>query len=183
MRFRYDERKAAEAAAHLLNMAGGTMYHIQLVKLIYLADRTNLIETGFTITGDRLVSMPLGPVPSATLTRIHSDPRPGDMPPWFEYVSPPINHQVNLQKAPPEDGRLSDFEIDMLQRIYRRFGRMDRFALVDLTHDLPEWQDPHGSSIPIEPEVILRAAGKTEAEIEAMTAEAEHQYRVEEYAQ
>ena len=37
------------------------MAYIKLIKLMYLADRRCLIETGFPITGDRMVSMPKGP--------------------------------------------------------------------------------------------------------------------------
>ena len=35
---------------------------IVLIKLLYLADRKALLESGYTITGDGMVSMPLGPV-------------------------------------------------------------------------------------------------------------------------
>ena len=36
--------------------------YIKLIKLLYLADRAALIETGSPITGDRYVSMKFGPV-------------------------------------------------------------------------------------------------------------------------
>ena len=59
--FIFDERKAAQAAAHLLRRHGSSMPYIKLIKLLYLADRQSLIETGYTITGDQLVAMSDGP--------------------------------------------------------------------------------------------------------------------------
>ena len=57
----FDERKAAEAAAFLLFMAGGKLPLIKLVKLLYLAERLSLQRYGEPLTGDRLVAMPNGP--------------------------------------------------------------------------------------------------------------------------
>jgi len=44
---------------------------------------------------------------------------------------------------------------------------------VRLSHELPEWQDPKGGAIPIEYRDILRAGGKTEAEVAAIEGELE----------
>ena len=46
MRFVFDERRAAQAAARLLDKHGGTMPWLKLVKLLYLADRAALVEGG-----------------------------------------------------------------------------------------------------------------------------------------
>ena len=53
------------------------------------------------------------------------------------------------------------------------FGQLDKWALRDLSHTLPEWEDPNGSCIAINPEDILRAANKSPEEIERIAAEAE----------
>jgi hypothetical protein len=42
-----------------------------------------------------------------------------------------------------------------------------------LTHRLPEWRDAHGSSFPIDPADILRAASRSEEEIEHVARAAE----------
>lgn len=61
MEFIFDEHKATQAAAYLLRRGGGRMRYMKLIKLLYLADRTALIETGSPITGDRFVAMKLVP--------------------------------------------------------------------------------------------------------------------------
>ena len=36
---------------------------------------------------------------------------------------------------------------------------------IQMTHELPEWTDPNGGSIPISPEQILKLEGKSLEEI------------------
>ena len=76
MEFFFDERKAAQAASVLLDRHEGRMPYIKLLKLLYLADREALIETGLPITGDRFVSLKFGPVLSRVLDLI-KDSSPG----------------------------------------------------------------------------------------------------------
>jgi hypothetical protein len=58
VRFRFNERKAAQAAAYLLAKRGGRMDYRKLLALLYLADRQKLVERGHTITGDAFVNVP-----------------------------------------------------------------------------------------------------------------------------
>ena len=67
MEFVFNDRKTAQAAAWLLDRQEGRMPYLKLIKLLYLADRQSLIESGYPITGDRLVSMDRGPVLSRVL--------------------------------------------------------------------------------------------------------------------
>ena len=53
MTFRFDYDKALQAAGVLLSLDGDRMERIRLLKLLYIADRELLAETGRTITGDR----------------------------------------------------------------------------------------------------------------------------------
>jgi uncharacterized phage-associated protein len=166
MKFVFDERKAAEAAAHLLRMAGGRMPYLSLIKLMYLADRRTLIETGFTITGDRMVSMPHGTVLSKVYDRAKATVRAVPTV-WSKFVSFPEGEDksVRLLQQPPAAGKLSKYEIRVLADIYRELGPLNQWQLRDLTHDLPEWRDPHGGSIEIDPSEILKLERKSEEEI------------------
>ena len=69
----YSERKAAQVAAWFLREAGGRLSHLKLIKLMYLADRQAMADTGYPITFDRVVAMPHGPVLSMTLNLINGD--------------------------------------------------------------------------------------------------------------
>jgi uncharacterized phage-associated protein len=63
--FRFNIEKTIQAIAAFLHFHGSKeMSYLRMLKLLYLADRESLKETGRTITGDRVVAMEHGPVPS-----------------------------------------------------------------------------------------------------------------------
>lgn len=162
----FDERRTAEAAAFLLYRGGGELPLIKLVKLLYLAERLSLQRFGEPITGDRLVSMPHGPVLSMTYDHIN-----GALPSidggWDTWIADRANNTVALRdesmiRSPEQDLlRLSDSDLEVLQEIWNQFGHWDRWALVRYTHSdaCPEWEDPDGSSKPILYEVLFQKLG------------------------
>ena len=172
MRFPFNKRKAAQAAAFLLSRHSGRLSYMLLIKLLYFADRESLIHTGQPITGDQMVSMPHGPVLSQIYDLIDWW-KPDEQPIWFEYVSEKSGYDVCLNKANPERDELSEYEISVLMRTDEKYGNLSRWVVRDMSHRLPEWKDPQGSSKPIDPADILRAVGKSEEEIERIAAEAE----------
>ena len=181
MRFTFNERKTAQAATHLLSLNGGQMEYIVLIKLLYLADRRALIDHGLPITGDRMVSMPHGPVLSRVLDRIHTGPTPGACE-WYEHVTEPDGYVVRAHDSGAATDELSRYEAGVLDEVFRKYGALGKWDLVAFTRTLPEWEDPHGSSVPIAPESILRAVGKSDAEIEAATEVAEELWYMSELA-
>ena len=66
----------------------------------------------------------------------------------------------------PDLGLLSLRDIELLEETVTCFAIMNKWKLRDLTHPFEEWQDPHGSSLPIIPESILAALGKSAEEVE-----------------
>lgn len=171
MRFCFNKRKAAQTAAYLIRRHGGQLNYLKLVKLMYLADRRVLVERGRMITGDRMVSMPHGPVLSHVLDLITLDVTDSSI--WSEYVGPPSNYEVPLATPEPSTDELSRYELRVLDEIDDEFGGLNKWALRDLTHELPEWTDPDGSSLPIDPQTILRHEGKSPEQIQQLTHDAE----------
>jgi Antitoxin SocA-like, Panacea domain len=143
-----------------------------LIKLLYWTDRTALIRRGLPVTGDKMVSMPHGPVLSGILDLINMG-ADEDCHPWFEYISEPETYDVRLTRTDPETDELSRWELGLLDEIDGRLGHLNKWALRTLSHELPEWEDPHGSSFPIDPAVILRAEGRSTEEIERVSENAE----------
>ncbi len=166
MRFVFDERKTAHAATWLLRHRG-SMPYMKLIKLLYLADRQSLIETGYPLTGDKHFSMDRGPVLSAVLDAIHYGSEV-----WNQYVSGPTGYDVSL--ALTEETALydlSEYDIEVLTHIDETFGHLDQWALVDYTHTLPEWEDPSGGAIPIDTRVVLQSAGMSDHEIHEIASQ------------
>jgi uncharacterized phage-associated protein len=166
MSFRFNEQKSLELAAIFLKLRGGEMKHLKLIKLMYLADREALKRWAHPITGDRYVSMRLGPVLSNVLDLINGERRPGDpRDHWADFIEESAPHTVRLVRE-PASGSLSQAEAELAQEIFREFGSKNRWDLVDLTHTFPEYREPDEdhSQWPIRYLDLLRAVGKSEKE-------------------
>ena len=173
MRFVYNPLKAAQAAAKIIKIHGGPIDTLVLMKLLYLADREALLESGYTITGDAMVSMPHGPVLTNVLDCITCNERP-----WRDYIKERQNHLLALENEDPNDDELSEYEIDILRQTNQRYGHLGPWQIRKLTHELPEYEDPKGSSCRIEPSDILKSVGRSQKDIEAVTGEVESLFSV-----
>ena len=172
MKPRFNEAKTAQLAGLILKMRGGTMHYMKLIKLMYLTDRAALLIWGRPLTYDSYVSMPHGPVLSATLDLINE--QPDDDSPWGRLIARASDPYCVTLKTDFDSDELSDAEEDLIHEIFERYGRLNRYVLRDKLHEvLPEWHDPQGSSLPIAYRDILRAGNKTEAEIAEIESEIE----------
>jgi uncharacterized phage-associated protein len=169
----FDESKATEAAAFLLSRSDQTMNYMKLIKLLYLADREALIRWGRPISTDRYVSMKHGPVLSNVLNLISFGSLSEKAGSWSSLISNPSGYDVSLEREISEEDfeELSVAERKLLDEIWRKYGGLDEWELVDLLHDVGEWQDPHGTSVPISYSEILRAGGRSEDFIAAVEGE------------
>jgi len=164
MALRFNERRATEAAARFLKLRGGRMKYLKLIKLLYFLDREALLRWGRPVTTDRYVSMDNGPVVSRIYELILDEPAPGTQSVWRSHISPPADWDVRLMREPETD-ELSRVEEDLIEEIFARYGKMNRWDLVNLSHQFAEWRDPDGGALPISYEDILRAGNKSEEEI------------------
>lgn len=168
---RFKERKTTQAAAVLVQLGGGRMNYMHLIKLLYLIDRQALTEWGQPVTFDAYVSMNQGPVLSRTLELINEGMRPGRPSYWNEHISIIERYDVELA-SPVPTGELSEAEVDLINATFEKYGHIGKWDLVDWLHDiLPEWQDPEGSCLPIEYEGILEAVGKDEKDVKSILDE------------
>lgn len=178
----YSERKAAQVAVWLLRQAGGRLPHLKLIKLMYLADRQSMADTGFPITFDRVVAMPHGPVLSMTLNYINGDVESGDDG-WEAWISDREDHEVALRaRAANADAldELSAADLEALERVWNQFGHMTKWQLRDYTHQhCPEWLDPQGSMLPITTEQIFRALGYSVTDARRAAQRVDEQDRVD----
>lgn len=168
IRFKLNTLKTVQVAAMFLKLHGGSMKYLGLLKLMYMADRLAFKNIDQPISGDNYVSMNKGPVLSTVYDFIKANKRHKGNTIWEKYISTrnqSSNHEVKLLEDPGID-ELSDEEEEIINTIYEKWGKQDRFELVDLTHEFPEWKFPDGSSIKIKIVDILRSIGKTQEEIE-----------------
>ena len=169
----FNEAKATQAAALILKLRGGKMSYMKLIKILYLVDREALLRWGRPVTNDSIVSMDRGQVLSRTLDLINEGSEPNHPSVWAEYISGTEGYDVALKKEAPTD-ELSEAEERLIEELFAQYGNKSRWELVDIHHNLPEWQDPQGGAIPITYRDILRAAKKSELEIAAIEEELRH---------
>lgn len=171
IQFQFHPEKAVEAAAVFLKLHGKPMKYLGLLKMLYLADRIALERMEQPITGDHYVSMKFGPVLSGVYDLIKGNPIDNALPLWTKFISPRKDNYVSLLND-PGDADLCEEEEEIIQEVYQEFGHLDPFEVAEWTHDLPEWQNPHGSAIPIAVEDILKNVGKSAQEISEIQQEA-----------
>jgi uncharacterized phage-associated protein len=169
----FSEEKVTHMASYLLIKRGGKMSYMKLLKLLYLAERESLAKWGESMSGDRFVSMPHGPVMSSTLEMIQGG---GSV--WDSFIVSEADYEVSLKPNIGEKSLddLSISETEILDEVFSEFGAMKRWDLVKYTHEnCDEWQDPNGSSYPIELVDILRAKGFSNSDASSLIKHGEEQ--------
>lgn len=153
-----DTARTIQAAAVLLRQEHcEQMGYLRLMKLLYIADRESLKETGRPITGDRAVAMEHGPVLTNVLNIIKDeDSRSSEWRKFFKRE----NYLIEMVNDPGV-GQLSRFAVRKLEEVARRHSQMDVWEIVRLTHEFPEWikNNPGKSSKEIPLRDILEAVG------------------------
>ncbi len=159
----YNVKKSAQTIAYLaLKNGGKPLPVLTAVKLVYLADRESIARHGFPIQDEGRVSMKHGPVNSKTYSYINGEEETGAAI-WAEYLRDREDHMIALARADltaSDLDELSEADLDALNAVWDQFGQWDRWTLVKWTHDpknLPEWEDPGPSSIPIPLHRIMQA--------------------------
>jgi len=177
----FNERRVAQMAAYLLGREKGRMNNLKLIKLLYLADRESMKRHGQPISGDRFVSMDHGPVLFQTFNLIKGAVRFAERG-WNHWIADRADYDVALKRKVHRDAldELSEADLEVLGDVYTKFGKMDQWKLVDYTHRYcREWEDPKGSSTPIDYESLFKALGRTPAQARKLGERIERHRRVD----
>lgn len=160
----YDAKKGAQVVAYLASKAPNkTLNVVKALKLVYLADRASLERSNKPLLREERVCMNNGPVNSTTYDYIKGTQKSAE---WSAYITPLCDNKISVCGDINEWDELSRANIECLDAVWEKFGAMDEWELVEWTHNsdnIPEWQDPEGSTIPITLERILESLGRKEA--------------------
>jgi uncharacterized phage-associated protein len=159
--FQFYPERAVEAAAFLLRRERGhRMNYMRLLKILYIAEREILEETGMPLTGSRVVAMQRGPVLEDVLHLIRGQHSATDK--WAEFLQID-RYNVELIRDPGVN-LLSRYVSRKLEEIAVRYQEFDEWQLVEETHKFPEWKknDPGQSSQEIPLIDILEAIGRAD---------------------
>jgi uncharacterized phage-associated protein len=151
------EKSIQATAALLATSSAKRMSRLRVLKLLYVAERETLKETGRTITGDRAVAMDHGPVLTSIYNLIKG--QHADATRWNQFFSRDDQHDIELI-ADPGNEKLSRYELSKLAQVARRFDDFNDWELVEHTHGFEEWiknKPPAGSRRKIPLDDILAA--------------------------
>lgn len=135
--FKFSRQKSLQAVAFLLKQKHNTQTdnYMRLLKLLYIADRESLQETGHPITGDRFIAMEKGPTLSHLLNLARQ--RAYDSSEWDKYIE--LNgYEITLTQDPGND-KLCRYEVDKLKDIWQRYQGCGEFDVAEITEEFPEW--------------------------------------------
>jgi hypothetical protein len=165
MLMEFDIKKAIAAAAYLISRKGGQEGMFVLIKKLYWADRTALVKWGKSITGDSLSSMDKGPVVSTIYDLLKGNGPDTYQIEWDNAILRKRKNFGIFLRKPADTASLSEREMEVLNQASLTIDSIRGSIPLWLHKHCPEWTDPHGSSIPIDPSQVLRLAKKTEEEI------------------
>jgi uncharacterized phage-associated protein len=156
-----DVEKAIQAVGVLLRQEDKKATRLRILKLLYIADRISLKETGSQILGSRIVAMKHGPLHSEVLDLISGD-HP-DEPRWSHFFG--IEGRDVVLSEEPGVGKLSRREIEILNDVARQRLCESDWDVADETHGFEEWKksypDPtENTSRTISLELLIESVGR-----------------------
>jgi len=136
------------------------MSYLRLLKLLYIADRESMRETGRPITGDHAVAMDHGPVLERVYDLIKG--KGYNTPEWCRHFQV-TGYQIKMTNDPGVVA-LSRYELGKLQEVLGRYAAMTEWGIVEETHKFEEWVRNYveGPSRPIPAEALLEAVGRAD---------------------
>ncbi len=155
--FAFNFKTTLQATAFLLEQTpNGRMNYTKLIKLLYIADRESLQDTGEPITGDQIVAMSNGPVLSRVYDLIKGVIESAE---WRGAIGRDGYHVV--LGRPPGQGLLCEYEIGKLSEVWGRYKDKSYGQMIDIVHEFEEWKknDPGESKRDIPLDDILEALG------------------------
>lgn len=163
-RIMFSSDKVLQEIVYLLGLNGGKMNLLKLMKELYLIDREAIAERDTSVSGDIFFSMKHGPVLSLTLNMLN-DLNGSEWGEWLESLPAKYYNDIAAKKE-TEFSLLSEKDKEYISTVSERFRHYTSFQLEDYTHkNLPEWHDPQNSSKKIRYCDIMRALGRSDAEI------------------
>lgn len=145
--FRFNLEKLVNALAFFSEANVLDLTKLKAAKLLYFADKAHLLKHGRPILGDVYFCLPYGPVPSLALNEMNDaidapeveDPDRKMFLKVLKVRKPFFGQPVFQSRRKFNRDIFSESELDALQEVTERYGRMTAGQLVNLTHDEPTW--------------------------------------------
>lgn len=157
IQFEFNEAKAAQIAALLIQKSGGASDHYLLMKCFYDLDREALSRWGLPIIGGTYEHFEYGPI----VKEVYQVSKLGAKSLYSDHIHRAGN-EISVSQDPGTD-ELSKAEIELAEKVWQRWKNLTFDQAKKKIHDLPECREenPRDDVIPVE--AILKHCGKSEA--------------------
>ena len=141
----FNAKKAVQAINYIVKNSD-KKYKTEIIKLLFLSDRSHFRKYGSTITGDTYKAQPYGPVTIETKNMIDSiaDGEDNSAISDFLEIKRDIEDSTKIEVRSRGDVNkkyLSKTNLEVLEEILDKYGSKTRQELIDFTHTLPEWKE------------------------------------------
>jgi uncharacterized phage-associated protein len=136
-----DTTKIIQALAYLADHQPEKVSdNMKAFKLLWLADRYHLRQTGRTITGDAYYAMPFGIVPSDAKCLLEGEKTKLKNRKGYQdrYIRSVGNHQYAVLSQ-PDLKVFSESDQEALDKVLAVYGSYGAMKLSELSHKFPEW--------------------------------------------
>lgn len=125
--FKYDKEKAIASLLYICNYLGGEWDKYSLLKILYFAEKKHLAKYGRSITGDTILALKYGPVPSESYSLTKSSPN-------FNLF---VEQEDNIIKANGDADldMLSETDIECIEESISENRSYNFYALKVRSHD------------------------------------------------
>jgi hypothetical protein len=167
----FDANKILQWVCYLLLLNNGRMNLLKITKEMYLADRESIKEREYSISGDTYFSMSNGPVLSNTLNMLTDKTEWND---FFEWIPTGDYDDIALKKDASQlkFDMMSEKDKKYIKKISDKYKDVNKWAMVDITHGLPEWTNvPKGTRKKIGFSDVLKALEFSDNEISEIKQE------------
>ena len=129
MPFRFNESRAVQIIAQLLQHAGGSDDYLRVVKLFYIADRRCIQKAAYPIAGGPIVALKHGPVSNCVLRMVQNASDSFEL----------RGYKLCLI-TDPGDGELCPFNIDLIKDICTEYEEKGCWEVAKETQGFDEWK-------------------------------------------
>mgnify|MGYP001615162070 CR=1 FL=1 len=177
IQFKFDETKATQAVARLIDKSGGKLNYLLAIKMLYTIDRTALTNWSKPVIGGSYYSLPKGPIISEAYDLMKTGKKADVSNFWTTHV---MTKKFDLHlKKNPGNSELSEAEAQLVDDVHAMLAHRNKWDVVQWTHDeFQEWNDPKGGNKPIQVKDILRAVGKTSKDIQTIKKENSYYHKL-----
>ncbi|MBP5713782.1 MAG: SocA family protein [Prevotella sp.] len=135
-----DIRKIVQALVYLANYQPDKMLdNMKAYKLLWLADRYHLRQTGRTITGDAYYAMPFGIVPSDAKCLLENAKTKLKEPKGYKNKYLILDDHQYKAIAEPDLKEFSESDLEALDKVLAVYNQYDAMKLSEISHKFPEW--------------------------------------------